>query len=146
MATRKGRVLMFRLMFGTSRSSFITCHCSCRYDMTPVKMNNPSGQIQTQEVCWSRDELSVFKSPRVPKEKRERTYLATFLFCCHTYLHFMKLERELLVQEHLRLSVASCCTFIMVILVLARIYCGLNRITNARILLFKFILSAPSSL
>ena len=40
---------------------------------------NPSGHIQPQDPCWSHKELEVFKSLGVPKERRERTYLAAYL-------------------------------------------------------------------
>jgi len=48
-------------------------------DTTPIKTPNPSGQIETQKIYWSKDELSVFKSLGVFEEKRESTYLAAFL-------------------------------------------------------------------
>ena len=54
---------------------------SHRRGTAPTKTENPSGQIQSCEVCWTQEELDIFRGLGVLNEKRESTYLAAFLSC-----------------------------------------------------------------
>jgi len=91
-------------------------------------MHNPSGQIQLQEVCWSRDELDVF-----PKEKMGSAYLVVFLL--HRLYVFALLGTGERVFRPWNFKIArlmaSGRTFILVVPMLASIYYGLNGTTNA---------------
>lgn len=100
---------------------------------TPTRTQNPSGRIQPQDPCWSREELEVFKSLGVPKERRESTYLAAYLSCWLCVFALPETGEKIIRPGTFEAAslMASGTTFSLAIPVLASIYHGLNGLTMA---------------
>jgi len=101
--------------------------------MTPIKTHNLSSQIQFCEVCWSKDELDVFKGLGVPKEERESTYLTAYLSCWHCVFALLMIGDWLIRLETFDTanSMALDCTLSLTVLVLVSLCRGLNEIAHA---------------
>ena len=95
-----------------------------------MKMHNPKGQIETCEICWSQDELDVFKGLRVPKEKRESTYLVAYFSCWFCVFALLETRDRIIHPEAFGTAsmIASKCTFSLAVPVLVSLHPGLNGI------------------
>lgn len=104
-----------------------------RRSLTLMRTQNHSGQNQSQELCWSRDKLDVFKSLGVPKDTRESTYLAAFLSCWLCAFVLPETGEKFIRSGTFKVAslMAFATAFSLTILVLASIYRNLNGITKA---------------
>ena len=76
--------------------------------------------------------MDVFRSLEVPKEKRENTYIPTFLSCWLCAFVLPKTEEKFIRPGTFEVAslMTSGITFSLAIPMLASIYCGLNGITK----------------
>lgn len=75
------------------------CHCR---GLSLTRMQNPNSQIRHQDLCWSRDELEVFRSIGVPEEKRVHI-LPHFCHVGCALLYFLRSRGSSFAHELLRL-------------------------------------------